>query len=149
MRRASLVALGLLVAPAAAQPVDPFTRSSIADWTAPPPPTAELRFSPPAARRSTRLAWMLALLWSLNLADLALTHKALAGGAVEANAVVNAFLRLGFVWGGVFKVGLVTVGVLFLWHERRRPIVYRGAVVLAVVYVLVVVYQIVGLTTIA
>jgi len=104
---------------------------------------------PQASRRSTIVAWSLALLWLLNVADLVLTHRALTDGAIEANALMNVFLRLGFLWGGAFKIGLVTAGVLFLWHERRRPLVYPAALLLALVYTLLIVYQVVGLTVIA
>lgn len=101
------------------------------------------------SRQSLVVAWSLAFLWLLNLADVALTHKLLSAGAIEANVVVEAFLRLGFFWGAAIKVAFVTAGVLFLWHERRRRLVYRGAVVVTVIYALVVVYELMGLRLLA
>jgi Domain of unknown function (DUF5658) len=87
----------------------------------------------------------LVLLWLLNLDDVLLTRRALAQGAVEANAIMGQFLRLGFVPAALIKMAVVTAGAVFLWSQRRRPIVLKASVALAAVYLALVVYQIVEL----
>jgi len=98
-----------------------------------------------ARRRQLVVAASLTSLWLLNLADIVLTRKALSLGAVEANVLMGSLLGLGFVWGALIKVGFVTLGSLLLWHERRRHLVYVGSVGLALVYGVLVIYQLVGL----
>ena len=62
----------------------------------------------------------LVLLWLLNLDDVLLTRRALPLGAVEANAIMGQFLRLGFVPAALIKMAVVTAGAVFLWSQRRR-----------------------------
>jgi hypothetical protein len=106
----------------------------------------------PAARPSVRrersvvIAVSLVLLWLLNLDDVLLTRRALQMGAVEANAVMAQFLRLGFTQAALIKMAVVTAGAIFLWTQRRRAIVLVASVGLAGVYLALVVYQLVILS---
>ncbi len=96
-------------------------------------------------RRDLAVGAALILLWLLNLDDVLLTRRALALGAVEANAIMGQILRLGFVPAALIKMAIVTAGAIFLWSQRRRPIVLMASVALAAVYMALVVYQIVEL----
>ena len=106
------------------------------------------RSSPGLSTRGRDLAVgaALVLLWLLNLDDVLLTRRALAQGAVEANAIMGLFLRLGFAPAALIKMAIVTAGTIFLWSQRRRPIVLTASLGLAAVYVALVVYQVVELT---
>ncbi len=116
------------------------------------PAAAQAALTAPAARPSARrqrsvvIAVSLVLLWLLNLDDVLLTRRALQMGAVEANAVMAQFLRLGFTQAAVIKMAVVTAGAVFLWTQRRRAIVLVASVGLASVYVALVVYQLVILS---
>jgi hypothetical protein len=107
----------------------------------------------PAARASARrersvvIAVSLVLLWLLNLDDVLLTRRALQMGAVEANAVMAQFLRLGFTQAALIKMTVVTAGAIVLWTQRRRTIVLVASVGLASVYLAQVVYQLVILSS--
>jgi hypothetical protein len=107
----------------------------------------------PAARASARrersvvIAVSLVLLWLLNLDDVLLTRRALQMGAVEANAVMAQFLRLGFTQAALIKMTVVTAGAIVLWTQRRRTIVLVASVGLASVYLALVVYQLVILSS--
>jgi hypothetical protein len=84
----------------------------------------------------------LAALWLLNLWDLLLTRRALNSGmATEANSVMNFLLGMGWLPAVVFKVGVVTVGVLVLWRYRHHRLAVTSTVGLALFYGLVVLYQ--------
>jgi hypothetical protein len=111
------------------------------------PPCPCTRQAPAADTRGRDLVLgaALILLWLLNIDDVLLTRRALAQGAVEANAIMGQFLRLGFVPAALIKMAVVTAGAIFLWSQRRRPIVLKASVALAAVYVALVVYQIVEL----
>lgn len=85
--------------------------------------------------------WSLLFLWLLNLGDLLMTRAALDAGARETNVLMGWLLSLGFVPAAVFKMGIVTLGILILWRYRRYPVALTGSVALAGVYALVVVYQ--------
>jgi hypothetical protein len=114
--------------------------------------TAATAPAAPAARPSARLdrsvvvGVSLVLLWLLNLDDVLLTRRALQMGAVEANAVMAQFLRLGFTQAALIKMAVVTAGAVFLWTQRRRAIVLVASVGLASVYLALVVYQLVILS---
>ncbi len=114
--------------------------------TAPPCPCT-LPVAVPAADRGRRLVIgaALVLLWLFNIEDVLLTHRALALGAVEANAIMGFFLRLGFVPAALIKMSVVTAGVLFLWSQRRRRLVLLASVGLCAVYAALVVYQLIVL----
>ena len=70
------------------------------------------------------LVLMAALLLALNVADLALTNRALAGGAVEVNPVMAALFESSPAAAASVKLGLSAVVVAGLWSLRR----YRQAV---------------------
>ncbi len=88
------------------------------------------------------LFWLLLELWVLNAADLLLTRYALwLGFATESNGVMAYFLHEGTLTATVFKIGMVSVGVLVLWRVRRRPAALYAAVLLTGVFAAVVAYQ--------
>jgi Domain of unknown function (DUF5658) len=95
-----------------------------------------------AVRSEQLLFWCLLELWVLNVADLLLTRYALwLGFATEENGVMRYFLHEGTLLAAAFKIGIVTVGVVALWHVRRRPAALAAAVLLTVVFAAVVAYQ--------
>ena len=105
---------------------------------------------PGAARGLARLGiageqllfWLLLALWMLNVADLLLTHYVLwLGFATEENGVMRYFLHEGTLTATVFKIGMVSIGVLLLWRLRRRPTALAAAVLLTGVLAAVVAYQ--------
>lgn len=86
--------------------------------------------------------WLLLALWVFNFADFLLTQKAIAAGrASEANAVMRLFLNEGLMPAFIFKVGVVTAGVLIIWRLRRHGVAIFAAGALAAVYAAVVMYQ--------
>ena len=92
--------------------------------------------------REQLLFWCLLELWVLNVANLLLTRYALwLGFATEENDVMRYFLHEGTLLAAVFKIGIVTVGVVALWRVRRRPAALAAAVLLTVVFAAVVAYQ--------
>jgi len=112
---------------------------------APPCPCASAASRPDTRRRELAVGAALVLLWLLNLDDVLLTRRALAQGAVEANAIMGQFLRLGFAPAALIKMAVVTGGAVFLWSQRRRPIVLTASLALVAVYAALVVYQVVEL----
>jgi len=88
------------------------------------------------------LFWLLVALWVLNIADLALTSYGIwLGFATEANGVMRYFLHQGTATAAVFKIGLITVGVLLLWRLRRYRSALFAAILLTGVFAAVVAYQ--------
>lgn len=88
------------------------------------------------------LFWLLAALWVLNVADLALTSYGIwLGFATESNGVMRYFLHQGTATAAVFKIGLITVGVLLLWRLRSYRSALLAAILLAGVFAAVVAYQ--------
>jgi hypothetical protein len=86
--------------------------------------------------------WLLLALWVFNFADFLLTQKAIAAGrASEANGVMSYFLNEGLLPALIFKVGVVTAGVLIIWRVRRHNVAILAAGALATVYAAVVMYQ--------
>ena len=84
----------------------------------------------------------LAALWLLNLWDLLLTRHALDSGmASEANGVMNFLIGMGWLPAVLFKVGVVSAGVLVLWRYRHHRLAATSTVGLAIFYGLVVLYQ--------
>ncbi len=112
---------------------------------APPCPCTRKAPAAETRRRDLAVGAALILLWLLNLDDVLLTRRALALGAVEANAIMGQILRLGFVPAALIKMAIVTAGAIFLWSQRRRPIVLMASVALAAVYAALIVYQVVEL----
>lgn len=92
------------------------------------------------------LRWLLLALWVLNVLDLLLTRDALARGvAEEANKVMSFFMNAGPGVAVVFKIGVVSAGVLFLWLLRRYRATLVATALVTVFYACVVVYQLVWL----
>jgi hypothetical protein len=88
------------------------------------------------------LFWLLLELWVLNAADLLLTRYSLwLGFATESNGVMAYFLHEGTLTAAVFKIGIVSVGVLLLWRLRRRPSALIAALALTAIFAAVVAYQ--------
>ncbi len=84
----------------------------------------------------------LAALWLLNLWDLFLTHFALQNGlASEANRLMDFLLALGWLPAAIFKVGVVSLGVVVLWKYRHHRLALRSTGALTAFYGLVVIYQ--------
>ena len=84
----------------------------------------------------------LAALWMLNLWDLFLTRRALQSGmASEANSFMDFLLGLGWLPAIVFKVGVVTLGVVVLWRYRHHRLAVVSTCGLTLFYGLVVLYQ--------
>ena len=116
------------------------TRVRIGPWTA----AARRHFVPAedCAACAPLTTWLLFALWVLNAADFTLTANALSLGiADEANRVMAFFLDAGLGYAFVFKIGVVTAGVLALWLLRRRRVTLVATAALAFAYALVVVYQ--------
>jgi hypothetical protein len=63
------------------------------------------------------------------------------GFATESNGVMAYFLHEGTLTATVFKIGVVSVGVLLLWRVRHRPAALFAAVLLTGVFAAVVAYQ--------
>jgi hypothetical protein len=118
-----------------------------AGLAAAPPCPCSLPVAEPVADTGRRfvIGAALVLLWLFNIEDVLLTRRALSLGAVEANAIMGQFLRLGFVPAAVIKMSVVTAGVVFLWSQRRRRLVLLASVGLAAVYAALVVYQLIAL----
>ena len=112
--------------------------ASLPGATAPPgDPLARLGIS-----GEMLLFWLLLELWVLNAADLLLTRYSLwLGFATESNGVMAYFLHEGTLTATVFKIGIVSVGVLLLWRLRRRPSALIAALALTAVFAAVVAYQ--------
>ena len=94
---------------------------------------------------------LVALLASLNLLtvmDWALTLRALAYGAREANLVVAALLAAGPMPALVFKVGLMLGVTAAIWQSRRYRLVLVAAVAGLGAYAFLMVYHVVGLASI-
>ncbi len=97
----------------------------------------------PSEARDQLLLLLLVELWVLNVADLALTRYGMwLGFATESNGIMDFFLRAGTVPALAFKVGIVTVGALFLWRLRVYRIATVAAALVAVVFAAVVAYQV-------
>ena len=96
-------------------------------------------------------AILIALLAGLNLLtvmDWALTLRALAYGAREANLVVAALLAAGPMAALVFKVGLMLGVTAAMWQSRQYRLVLVAAVAGFGAYAFLMVYHVVGLASI-
>jgi hypothetical protein len=95
---------------------------------------------------SPLVVWLLLAVWVFNVADFVLTADALqAGRAEELNPLMDALFGLGLLPVALYKIGVVTAGLVALWLLRRHRIVLFTATALAVLLGLIVVYHIVGL----
>ena len=110
------------------------------------PPQPQSPLARIGVSRPDLVALLLAAVWLLNLADLLLTRRALwLGFASESNRVMGYFLRRGSLTAAVFKIGIVTSGVVLLWRLRSRRSVVFAAAFLAAVLAAVVTYQVLWL----
>jgi len=97
----------------------------------------------PSEARDRLLLLLLVELWILNVADLALTRYAMwLGFATESNSVMQYFLRAGTLPALLFKVGIVSLGVLLLWRLRVYVVATVAASLMAFVFAAVVAYQV-------
>jgi hypothetical protein len=97
----------------------------------------------PSAARDQLLLLLLAELWVLNIADLALTRYGIwLGFATESNGVMDYFLRAGTLPTLLFKVGIVSLGALLLWRLRQYTVATVAAALVALVFAAVVAYQV-------
>lgn len=102
--------------------------------------------TPACAACAQPLRWLLLALWTLNLLDLLLTRDALARGvAEEANRLMGFFMAAGPVAAVLFKVGVVTAGIVCLWLLRRHRVTLVATAFVTVFYASVVTYELVYL----
>jgi hypothetical protein len=100
------------------------------------------------AVRSRVTFWLLLGLWSFNICDFLLTREAMAmGRATEANGFMNYLFSLGPASALVFKLAVVSVGVLVLWRLRAHHAVLLTAALLAAVFGTLVLYQALEIAT--
>jgi hypothetical protein len=91
------------------------------------------------------LVGLVVVLNALNLLDFLLTNRALAGGALEANPIMNALFMSGWESAAIFKLGTmlaVSVAVIALRRYRR---VLQVAVAGVVLYSAIVLYHVGGI----
>jgi hypothetical protein len=94
------------------------------------------------------LAWLLIILWTANLGDLILTLRAVARGrATEVNRLMSVFLDAGSFPAALFKIGVVSAAVAFLWLLRRRRAVLPAAATLTLLFVALVAYEALSLAS--
>lgn len=99
-----------------------------------------------AADWSSLVVWLLLAVWVFNVADFVLTADALrAGRAEELNPLMDALFGLGLLPVALYKIGVVTAGVIALWLLRRHRAVLYAATALATLLGGIVVYHIYGL----
>ena len=82
----------------------------------------------------------------LSLLDFVLTRRALDRGAVEANLLLRHLLTQNVWAAGAFKGLLVLVVSLTVWRYRRYRLVLLAGVAACSFFLLVIVYQLYGLT---
>lgn len=92
------------------------------------------------------MAALLVMLWVLNVCDLVLTRLALSGQqATEANAAMEFLLRRGTIAAAVFKLTVISVGVVALWRLRHHRLALIATVLLTTLFVALVTYQVLWL----
>lgn len=82
----------------------------------------------------------------LNVLDFVFTLRALAHGAEEANPVMRALFSLDPATAGAVKVALVLGVSLLVWRFRSYRLTLLAGVMLPVVFGLVLLYHLYGLT---
>jgi hypothetical protein len=88
---------------------------------------------------------VLVLLNVLNIADVVLTMRALAGGnAVEGNPLMAPLIAFNPVLAYGFKIVLVLLWTAYCWHTRDRGY-HTPAYIVTGVYVLLFVWHLVGI----
>jgi hypothetical protein len=111
-----------------------------------PRPLAATVTADSARRWSSVVVWLLAAVWVFNAADLLFTADALrAGRAEELNPFMDALFSWGLVPAALYKIGVVTAGIVALWLLRSHKVVLFAAASLAVALGAVVVYHVIGL----
>jgi hypothetical protein len=84
---------------------------------------------------------------ALSAADWALTGRALAHGAQEANAVMSALIIANPFAAGAFKAAVMLAVTVFIWRSRRYRSVLVTALAAASVYAVLMLYHVVGLAS--
>jgi hypothetical protein len=82
----------------------------------------------------------------LNVLDFLFTLRALAHGAVETNPFMRMLFSLDPVAAGAVKVAIILAASLLVWRFRRYRLTLMAGVALPVVFGLVYVYQLYGVT---
>ncbi len=90
--------------------------------------------------RTLTIALLVSLLFALNLADLILTRRALAAGAIEANPIMAALFEAGLAVPA--KLGLTALAIATLWALRRYRIALAALVWACVGFGALVTYQV-------
>lgn len=111
-----------------------------------PRPLARAVTSDSARQWSSVVVWLLVAVWVFNAADLLFTADALrTGRAEELNPFMDALFSWGLVPVALYKIGVVTAGIVALWLLRSHKVVLYAAASLAVALGAVVVYHVIGL----
>jgi hypothetical protein len=95
-----------------------------------------------------RPGFLLTLLVGLNVlsaADWALTSRALAHGALEANAIMNSLIAVDPFAAAAFKAACVLAVTTTIWFARRYRLILATAVGAVGVYGALMLYQFAGL----
>jgi hypothetical protein len=82
----------------------------------------------------------------LNVLDFLFTLRALAHGAVETNPFMRVLFSVDPVAAGAVKVAIVLAASLLVWRFRRYRLTLLAGLALPVVFGLVYVYQLYGVT---
>ncbi|MDR3686994.1 MAG: DUF5658 family protein [Coriobacteriia bacterium] len=93
------------------------------------------------------LVALLVALNALSAADWALTSRALANGAQEANAVMAALINANPVAAGGFKAAMMLAITLLVWRSRRYRLVLAAAAGAFAVYGILMIYHAAGLVS--
>lgn len=91
-------------------------------------------------------AVLLAAVNVLNLLDFGLTLNCLARGGGEANPVMRSLFNMGPLAAGVFKFSAVLLVTALVWRYRRFRSGLAAALAILLLYVLIIVYHIFGIT---
>ncbi len=93
------------------------------------------------------LAALLILGNLLSFVDLMLTNLALSLGAIEVNPFMAYFFEAGPTAAAVAKLSMVFAASVGMWMLRRRRIGLQVSLLFVAMYAAIVLYQIVGITT--
>jgi hypothetical protein len=96
--------------------------------------------------RPQATAILLVVVNVLNLLDFGLTLNYLAHGGGEANPVMRSLFNVGPLSAGIFKFGAVLLVTALVWRYRRFRSGLAAAVAILLLYVLIIVYHIFGIT---
>jgi hypothetical protein len=109
------------------------------------PPSLSPSLSLSLGARRTGRRWIANILGAtlvFNVIDVIFTLiVVLLGFAVEANPVMQRALDAGPLAFAVIKISVVSLGVLLLWRERRRPLAVAGSVGIFAAYGLLMMYH--------